>query len=75
MSLYKVEEIAEKLNITLSAARNRIHKNNIKKVKTKNKRAYYTSEALQLLGQNNIKYYPIETTVTYYIYESKLNFL
>ena len=74
MSYYKVEQIAEKLNITVSAARNRIFKNNIKKVKTKNGRAYYTSGALELLGQNNIKYYPIETTVTYYIYQSKINY-
>ena len=74
MSLLKIEEIAKELNISVVAARNRVFKNNIQKVKTTNRRAYYNSNVLQLLGTEIIKYYPIKTTVTYHIYESKMNY-
>ena len=74
MSLLKIEDIAKELNISVVAARNRVFKNNIKKVKTKKRRAYYDSNVLQLLGTEIIKYYPIKTTVIYHIYESKMNY-
>ena len=74
MSLLKIEDIAKELNISVVAARNRVFKNNIQKVKTKNRRAYYNSNVLQLLGTEIIKYYPIKTTITYHIYESKMNY-
>lgn len=73
MSLLKIEEIAQELNITVAAARSRICKNNIKKVKTKNRYAYYNSNVVQLLSKEIIKYYPIKQTVSYHIYESKMN--
>ena len=74
MSLLKIEDIAKELNISVVSARNRVFKNNIKKVKTENRRAYYNSNVVQLLGTEIIKYYPIKTTVIYHIYESKMNY-
>jgi hypothetical protein len=74
MSLLKIEDIAKELNISLAAARSRVFKNNIKKVKSKNRRAYYSSNAIELLMQTDIKYYPLKTTVIYHIYESKMNY-
>jgi DNA-binding NarL/FixJ family response regulator len=71
--LYNVDQIAAQLNISVKAVRNKIYKIGLKKVKTKDKRALYNENQIESLSMDNCKYYPLKTTVIYYIYESKMN--
>lgn len=71
--LYNVDQIATQLNISVKAVRNKIYKIGLKKVKTKDKRALYNENQIESLSMDNCIYYPLKTTVIYYIYESKMN--
>jgi len=71
--LYNVDQIATQLNISVKAVRNKIYKIGLKKVKTKDKRALYNENQIESLSMDNCIYYPLKTTITYYIYESKMN--
>jgi len=71
--LYNVDQIATQLNISVKAVRNKISKKGVKKVKTKNRRALYSQSQIESINIDRNKYYPLKTTVTYYIYESKMN--
>jgi len=71
--LYNVDQISEQLNISVKAVRNKIYKIGLKKVKTKDKRALYNENQIESLSMDNCIYYPLKTTVIYYIYESKMN--
>jgi len=71
--LYNVDQIATQLNISVKAVRNKIYKIGLKKVKTKDKRALYNENQIESLSMDNCLYYPLKTTVIYYIYESKMN--
>ena len=74
MKLYQVSEIAELTKLSFSAVYERIRKLNIKHVKIKDKnRVYNYDQVMQIKGNNIIKYYPIKTHDTYYIYQSKMN--
>jgi len=71
--LYNIDEIAEILGITKSAVRNRIFDKGIKKIKTVNGKAFFSEYQIEFINKYNHKYYPLKTTVIYYIYESKIN--
>jgi len=71
--LYNVDQIATQLNISVKAVRNKIYKIGLKKVKTKDKRALYNENQIESLSMDNCLYYPLKTTIIYYIYESKMN--
>jgi len=71
--LYNVDQIAIQLNISVKAVRNKIYKIGLKKVKTKDKRALYNENQIESLSMDNCLYYPLKTTIIYYIYESKMN--
>lgn len=73
---YTFEQIAENLNTTVCAVKHKIYKRGIKRAELKNNIAYYHSDVLKLLSKEQpIKYYPLKTTITYHIYESKMNTL
>lgn len=74
MKYYNLDQISEILGVSYKTARRRIYRNNIPKVKTKNKRALYSENCIELIGNKEIAYYPIKTTIIYHIYESKMNY-
>ena len=74
MSLLKIEDIAKELNISVKSVRNKLSKAGLKKAKTDKGNSLYLHSDLLLLKTDQNKYYPIKTTVTYHIYESKMNY-
>ena len=74
MTYLNVDQIAQRLKISVKATRNKISYTGLKKAKTVNRRALYLESELHLLGKVLHKYYPLKTTVTYYIYQSKMNY-
>jgi hypothetical protein len=71
--LYNVDQIAERLQISKSAVRNRIFDKGIKKIKTKNGRVFFSEYQIEAIANETKMYYPLKTIVTYHIYESKIN--
>jgi predicted site-specific integrase-resolvase len=68
-----VDQIAERLQISKSAVRNRIFDKGIKKIKTKNGRVFFSEYQIEAIANETKMYYPLKTIVTYHIYESKIN--
>ena len=78
-NMYDLISISKILGISLKSTRNKISVLGIKKTRTFNRNSFYTIE--QVLEMKNkdvkskaiIKYYPLKTIETFYIYESKMN--
>ena len=76
--MYKVKEIAKIAGVSPLTVYNKIAALKLKSVGIKNySRVYSTSQAALILDNIKhyeiIRYYPLKTTETFYIYESKLN--
>jgi excisionase family DNA binding protein len=76
--LYTVREIAVMLNVGHQTIYNCINNNSIKHVRFKNNARLFDEESVNKIVQSvqktdTIKYYPLKTTETFYIYESKIN--
>lgn len=77
--MYTVIEISEMLHVTVNTIYKAVYELQMEKDAVINKKNYYT--ALQVntikhhisLRPENIKFYPIKTIETFYIYESKIN--
>ena len=72
MSYLTVKEISEQLEISVKGVYSRIYTNKINSTKRKGKVNLYDLKCFIMPDPD--KYYPIETTVTYYIYQSKINY-
>jgi hypothetical protein len=66
-----VKEISSQLELSIKGVYSRIYTNKIKPSKRKGRVNLYDLNCFVMPVP--YKYYPIETTVTYYIYESKMN--
>ena len=77
MKLYSVDDIVEISGFSKAKVYYTISDNNITADKIiNNKRHYNESQLYQIVSQKTIvieKYYPLKTTETFYIYESKMN--
>ena len=72
MDCFTAKETAKKLSLSLSAFYSRIYRSGILPVKViKGVNYYYLSQFEKVVE----KYYPMKTTETFYIYESKMNTL
>lgn len=71
-----IEEIALKFNKNKTSIYNQIYKHKIIRDKCLHGINYYGKAKEQLIGSflDDIKYYPLKTTETFYIYESKMNY-
>lgn len=74
MKYYTIEDIAVLFGISKSSAKYRIYKLGFKKNKMVNKNAVYSQNIVDALKKVTVLYYPLKTTVTYHIYESKMNY-
>ena len=71
---YSIKDIVNILGIASSTARKKLEFFKEKPVKKIGKQLFYRVQVLELLKPKQfIKYYPLKTTETFYIYESKLN--
>jgi hypothetical protein len=74
-NLMTIREIAEYLDLKTDAVKFQIYRRKIKRVKLKNRNAYYSRDVLSIFEQHrNTKYYPLKTTIIYHVYESKMNY-
>ena len=74
-NLLTIKEIAEKLDLKTDAVKFQIYRRKIKRVKLKNRNAYYSYDVLNIFEKHSTtKFYPLKTTITYHIYESKMNY-
>lgn len=79
IDLFSLIEISEILGISLKSTKNKISILGIKKHRTINRNSFYTLEqVLEIKNKTTrvketIKYYPLKTIETFYIYESKMN--
>jgi len=71
--LYSTEEIAELLKKPTSTVYSQIARQGIKYVKRVKNTKYYALVQFQRSKEAVIMYYPLKTTETFHIYESKLN--
>ena len=69
--LYTVKELAIKLDLSIKGVYQRIYTNKILPFTKKGTSNLYSFDKFKKPGF--IKYYPLKTTETFYIYESKLN--
>ena len=72
MSNLTVKEISQQLDLSVKGVYTRIYTNKIKPLKRKGRVNLYDLNCFSMPVPD--KYYPIETTVTYFIYESKMNY-
>lgn len=70
---YKTKEIAEILGISLDSVHGRCSRQKINPVKVIKGIHYYTLTQFNRKVETVVVYYPLKTTETFYIYESKLN--
>jgi len=72
--MYTTDDIAQELNIKRRAANSKIRKLNLIPVNIQGRRMY-SSKQLDIIKSKEaiVKYYPMKTTETFYIYESKMN--
>ena len=81
MKCFTRKEIATELKLSKSALKTRIDNRGIKPHKIKDGKYFYNRKQIQDIMQAKIpektiiieKYYPLKTTETFYIYESKMN--
>ena len=77
MKLYDINDIAQISGYSLPHIYYTIHKKKIKENCILKRKKYYTEEQIsEILRKNTVvieKYYPLKTTETFYIYESKMN--
>jgi len=68
------DDIAQELNIKRRAVNSKIRKLNLIPVNIQGRRMY-SSKQLDIIKSKEdiVKYYPMKTTETFYIYESKMN--
>lgn len=77
--MYTIIEISELLDVTVNVVYNAIHKLGIIRFMCKNRINYYNKNQvdsisdLVKLSSKIVKYYPLKTTETFYVYESKIN--
>lgn len=77
--MYTVIEISEYLDKSVSQIYNTVHQLKIQPDKCIKRINHYNTENLFKIKEwlaripENIKYYPLKTTETFYIYESKIN--
>lgn len=76
--LYNCSEIAYLLGISKKSVYNKISTLKIKCVKYENRKSLYSYDNVLQMKSNQRtaeieKYYPIKTTESFYIYESKMN--
>lgn len=71
--LYSTEQIAKILKKPTSTIYSQIQRQCIKSVKRVINTKYYALVQFQRRKEAVIMYYPLKTTETFYIYESKLN--
>lgn len=81
MKCFTRKQIALELNLSKSALKTRIDNRGIKPHKIKDGKYLYNRKQIEYIIQAKIpertilieKYYPLKTTETFYIYESKMN--
>jgi len=71
--LYSTEQIAEILKKPTSTIYSQIQRQGIKYVKRIKNTKYYALVQFQRKKEAVIMYYPLKTTETFYIYQSKIN--
>lgn len=71
--LYSTEQIAEILKKPTSTIYSQIQRQCIKSVKRIKTTKYYALVQFQRKKEAVVMYYPLKTTETFYIYESKIN--
>jgi len=70
MELYSTQEMADELGITLNAFYTMVSRKKIGYIEAIDGKNYYSTE--QFIS-DVFKYYPMKTTETFYIYQSKIN--
>lgn len=74
--MYTVDQIALEIGYAKQSVYNKISKLGITRLAKDGLINLYTEEQLEKIRYSfteNIKYYPLKTTETFYIYESRLN--
>lgn len=78
--MYSVNDISEMLNVTANVVYKAVNRLEIKSQFICNKKNYYSKTQLEAIKNNiivdveKIKFYPLKTTETFYIYESRMNY-
>jgi hypothetical protein len=70
MELYSTQEMAYELGITLNAFYTMVSRSRIGYIEQKEGKNYYSKHQFE---EEIFKYYPMKTTETFLIYESKMN--
>jgi len=70
MELYSTQEMADELGITLNAFYTMVSRRRVGYMEQVDGKNYYSKE--QFISEV-FKYYPMKTTETFYVYESKIN--
>jgi hypothetical protein len=71
--LYRCQEIADMYKQHIITILSKISRNKIEPVKVVGKQKYYSLDQFDKKKEVVVVYYPIKTTETFHIYESKLN--
>jgi len=72
--MYTTDDIAQELNIKRRAVNSKIRKLNLIPVNIQGRRMYSSKQLDTIKSKEAIvKYYPMKTIETFYIYESKMN--
>lgn len=74
--LFTVKELADYFDVALNTIYKKIIRYNIVPFNNSSKNKYYQIDPfIEIYTDILIKYYPIKTTETFYIYQSKMNIL